>query len=140
MSVFTCFRCESNVVFTLFICFANALEHETRINPDLRALNSHFRGKLLIVTPSEDVLEWPMRPSPQTALIGLTALFSSVKSLHFPLSVGKMVLFDVMCCVQVVGQLLHHSIFANLIVPPLFHDHVLQALKLQDVILLLRKE
>lgn len=54
-----------------------------------------------------------------------------------PPSVDKMLLFDFMCSVQVVGQLLHHSIFTNLIVSPLFHDHVLQALKLQDVTLLL---
>ena len=45
-----------------------------------------------------------------------------------------------MCGAQVVGQLLHHGVLPDLIVPPLLHDHVLQALELQDVMLLLGEQ
>lgn len=70
---------------------------------------------------------------------GACIFFLILKVCHPP-SFDKTLLFDFVRRVQVIGQFIDHCNFANLIVSPLLHDHVLQALKLQDVAVLLREK
>lgn len=60
--------------------------------------------------------------------------------LAIPCSISKMFVFDFVCCVQVIGELLHHCVSADLIVSPLFHHYILQTLKLQYMTLFVREQ